>query len=101
MESIAPVMVDTDLDQYKGVRGYAFHEVVLAENQPEFQPLTVAVVHKMTVPVVSRWRPTAEELELLVQGADVMLTVITGGGGMQPVNLQIVARDRNPEVPVV
>jgi hypothetical protein len=98
MEAIQPVIIP---EADGSIEHYAFHEVVLAKDQPEYNPLPVAIVHKATVPVLSRWRPTAAELELLLQGADIVLQVTTLGGGFPPINLQVVPRDANARLAVV
>lgn len=100
MTAITPI-VYSDLDADKALQGYAYHTVILARDQHEYNVLEVAVVHKMTVPVISRWRLSPEELAIIMDGGDICLTIITGGGGHPPVNLQVVAQDKNPEVPVV
>lgn len=94
MESIKPIVGDGN-----GIGGYNFHEVTLAKDQ--HNPLQAAVIHKMTVPVLSRWRLSVEELELIMNGGEICLFVITGGNPFPPINLQVVAQDKNPEVPVV
>jgi hypothetical protein len=72
-------------------------EIVLAENQPQYEPLPVGVVlGRRDKPVTVRYRPTAEELQKLMEGADICLTQLTFGRGYAPINFQIVPRDEDP-----
>ena len=68
-----------------------------AKDQPEYKPLPV--IEKDDDPegrVISRWRPTAEELGKLLGGEDLYLEVLTFGNicrrcgqqtGLQPVKI--------------
>lgn len=65
-------------------------EIVLAENQPEYQNLPVAVYDAEGGPVlVSRWKFTEEERARIAAGEDLTLAVWTHGHLFQPVLLQV------------
>lgn len=50
------------------------HLVVFAKDQPQFKPLPAAVTDRGTV--ITEWEPTAGELELLLTGGRIRLTII-------------------------
>jgi len=63
-------------------------EVVIAKDQPEYLPLPAVVLNKAHgTPVMTRWRFTDEERELIKFGHDVVLTQLTFGHALQPVHL--------------
>lgn len=66
-------------------------EVTLAEDQPEFKPITVALWSDPTgaCGCLTRWRPSPEELTALLSGEDVFVAITTGGHPMQPVHVQV------------
>jgi hypothetical protein len=68
-------------------------EITLAENHPEYSPVTVAVYgdNRKLGPrtLLSRWTFTDEERARIAAGEDVFLGVITFGRPMQPVSLQV------------
>lgn len=87
MQAVSPVMPGSqDL------------EIVLAKNQPEYNPLPVMYLNTPSVPMISRWRLTEEEREMIRNGADIVLTQLTFGLQFRPVNLQIVAQDEMPQL---
>ena len=68
-------------------------EITIAEDQPEYLPLTVAVYgdNKDMGPrtLLSRWRPTDEERQAIAAGEDVYVGLVTFGQPMQPIIVQI------------
>lgn len=66
-------------------------EITLAEDQLEYSPLVVAPVlspegHQM---VVSRWRLDEAEKEMIANGEDIFLTILTFGHPPPPVGLRV------------
>lgn len=51
--------------------------VVLAEKQKEYEPLPC--IRTREGAIVTRWRPSEEDLRRLVRGEDVYLVVVVGG----------------------
>lgn len=67
------------------------HEITLAEEQPEYMPLTAAVYHhaEMQSPVLlTRWTFTPEERRRIAKGEDVYIGVLTFGKPLQPLLVQ-------------
>lgn len=66
-------------------------EVTIAANQDEYLELTGAVVtyEDGSVGVVTRWRLSEVEKFAIARGEDLYLTLLTGGGPMQPVCLEV------------
>lgn len=68
-----------------------FRELTIAKDQPEYFPLPALMD---TAPgnvglVVTRWRPSAEELAKLLAGEDVFLSIWTFNNPLQPVRLDV------------
>lgn len=61
--------------------------VIYAKDQPQYHPLAAAVSSEGVVR--TEWEPTSEELELLLQGGRVCLSVHTFGNALQPVRLEV------------
>lgn len=70
----------------------------LAEGQEEFETLPVAIVHDARVPVLTRWRLTPEDLQLVLEGADIVVQQLTYGNGFHPMCITVVPQDENPMV---
>lgn len=87
MTPISPVVV-----------GQEHNEIVFAKDQPEYTPLHVLMLKGDTRAVVSRWRLSVDDLIAINNGADIVLTQLTFGHPLQPVNFQIVPPDGVPEV---
>lgn len=86
----------TPVDPEITVEGWA--TITYAKDQPEYQPLPTLAERSGSYRVLSRWRPTAEELEKLLMGDDIYLEVVTFGNecrrcgqlaGLQPVILGV------------
>lgn len=88
MTPVSPVLPGTEI-----------REVVIAKDQPEYLPLPAVVLDKAPgMPVMTRWRLTDEERELVKFGHDIVLTQMTFGGPLQPVHLQVVHQNDVPTV---
>lgn len=74
-----PVEID------ESVNGYA--KVVYAKNQPQYRALPA--LRNAEGRVLSRWRPTLEELTKLIAGEDLYLEVLTFNQPLQPVILGV------------
>jgi hypothetical protein len=55
-------------------------------------------IDKPSIPIVTRWRLSPEERGMVSVGADIVLQQLTFGEPFQPVNLQVVFWDQQPEV---
>lgn len=87
----------TPIEITEQVEGWA--KVVYAKDQPEYQPLpTLRQVGTVEGRVLSRWRPTEDELIKLLAGDDLYLEVWTFNNecrrcgqqqGLQPVRLGV------------
>ncbi len=69
------------------------NEIVYAKDQPQYTPLPV--LRNEAGIVLSRWTLTDDEREAILAGADIMLSVHTFGGPLQPVRLEIAECDRD------
>lgn len=61
--------------------------MVYAENQPEYSPLPV--FRTPDGRVISAWRPTPKELELLNNGEAIYLTLHTFNTPLQPIMMTV------------
>jgi hypothetical protein len=68
-------------------------EVAVGEEQHEFKPVTAAIYgdnrEAGPVTLLTRWRPTQEELRLLLGGEDLYVALRTYGHPMQPLLVQV------------
>jgi hypothetical protein len=64
-----------------------FERVVLAKDQPEYNPLPI--MRNAEGVVISEWMPTAEELAGLVAGRPLRLMMLTFNHPFQPVLLTV------------
>ncbi len=66
-------------------------EITLAEDQPEYSPLVVAVYEtpQCVQLLLTRWRLEPGELARLNAGEDLYLSVMTFGQPLQPLRLQV------------
>lgn len=77
---------------------FKYHNVVFGKDQPEYVPLPAYVDQQdPTVPVLTCWEFTDEEIEQLVRTKQVWLRQLTFGGDIQPLAPQV----ENPFVQVV
>ncbi len=90
MESVTPII--------KGLESCEFN---LAEYQDEYHTLRALAFQTKGIPVMTRWRFSAEELQQLLEGADLVLTLMTFDHPFQPVHLQVCMPDGKPIIPIV
>lgn len=66
-------------------------EITLAEGQQEYMVLTAAQFNQpgMGGGLLTRWKPSAEELALLNAGEDVYVGLLTFGNPMQPIHVSV------------
>lgn len=76
------------------VPGLESHEVTYAKEQPEYLPLPS--LRSPAGKVMTRWEFTPEERELIADGADLYLTLWTFNQPLQPVQLEVHAKNPNP-----
>lgn len=65
------------------------HNVVFGEGQPEYLPLPAYVSEDPTVPVITCWEFTDEEIEELVRTKRLYLRQLTFGENLQPLAPQV------------
>lgn len=61
------------------------HNVVLAEDQPEYQPLPVHVIRQGQWPMTSCWKLTWRERIAVLFGKPLYIQQLTFGSALQPV----------------
>lgn len=66
-------------------------EVMLAEEQPEYLTVCVAMVTYTdgTQGIMTRWKLSDEEKAKIAAGEDIYLSLLTFGQPMQPITLEI------------
>lgn len=87
MHPVSPVMPQSTLP-----------EIILAETQDEYINLPAVRIRNDLGTVVTRWRLSEVDKALIESGADICLQQLTFGGKFQPVNLQVVPQDLDPEI---
>lgn len=67
------------------------HEEMLAQDQDEYLTVCVGLIPYVdgAIGAVTRWRLTDEEKQRIMEGEDLYLNLLTQGGGMQPVRLEV------------
>ena len=85
MDPVSPVMP-----------GSSEIEVVLGKDQPEYVALPAVYLDSIARPMITRWRLTDEERQMIHEGADVVLTQLTFRHPFQPVHLQVAYPDAMP-----
>jgi hypothetical protein len=68
-------------------------EHVFAADQPEYLPLPAVIVPGPNGEVITRWKMTDEEKELLAKGGDIYLSLWTFGKPLQPILLRVATAD--------
>lgn len=69
------------------------NEVVYAKDQPEYNKLPAIRLDCRQGEVITRWRPNAEELELLNRGESIFLHIWTFGDRLQPILIEVDTAD--------
>lgn len=69
------------------VEGLEFQEVVIAKNQPEYEPLRSLVTP--TGVVLTRWKLNEEQRDRISLGQDLYLEILTFGNPLQPLRLSV------------
>lgn len=70
----------------------------LAKDQEEYTPLPVAIVMDPRLPVLCRFRLSPEDLQAIMEGADIVVQQLTFGRGYHPLAVSIVPQEENPWV---
>ena len=77
-------------------------EIVLGEGQREYVPLPAVYLDTESCPMVTRWRLSDEEREMVAKGADIVLQQLVfrdkygRNNRFQPIHLQVVMPDAMP-----
>lgn len=87
MTSVSPV-----------VPGSEICEIVLGENQPEYIPLPALYLDTPERPMITRWRFSDEERDLIAGGADLVFQQLTFGHPYQPVMFEICMPKQTPDL---
>lgn len=69
------------------------NEQVYAKDQPEYNKLPAIRLDCRQGEVITRWRPNAEELELLNKGESLYLHIWTFGNRLQPILVEVDTAD--------
>ncbi len=69
------------------VKGLEKHEVVFAEDQPQYQPLPAIRAPHGTI--LTRWRFTEDERKQIATGADLYLEILTFNRPLQPLKFYV------------
>lgn len=64
-------------------------QVVFAETQSEYNPLPAIRLDSREGEVITRWKPSPEELAMLNAGESMYLSVWTFNHSLQPINLRV------------
>lgn len=73
-------------------------EIILGKGQKEYTPLPAVFVDSDERPMITRWRLDDHERNMIANGADVILQQLTFRCKFQPVNLQVVMPNENPNL---
>jgi hypothetical protein len=71
-------------------------ETVFGKDQPEYIPLPTVFLDQPNRPVITRWRPSEEERAKLAADGDIVMTLLTFWGPLQPSHLQVCLPDEDP-----
>lgn len=66
------------------VPGLEPYEIIIGENQPQYTPLPVLRGRGPMYAMMSRWKPTDEERQMIANGADIYISQQTFGHSFQP-----------------
>jgi hypothetical protein len=78
------------------IDGLEKYEVVLAKDQPEYNPLRVLPSLQHTGERMSRWTLTDKQREAVANGADIFIEILTFNGPMQPIRMAV-SDNPNPD----
>lgn len=79
-------MIAPEVEQ--GVAARPCHHVRIAEEQAEFKTVSAAIVWHdghQTLATLLAFRPSEDERARIAAGEDVYISLLTGGGPMQPI----------------
>ena len=71
------------------LKGLEQYEIILAKDQPQYEPLPALYTEGEEKRVITRWRFSDEEREEISKGADLILEQLTFGYPFQPVALGV------------
>lgn len=71
------------------VDGLEALEVIVGAGQPEYLPLRALRSNDPSYRFITRWTFTPAQRAAVAAGADLFLTILTAGRGVQPVALQV------------
>lgn len=80
------------------VPGLEPYELVLAKNQPEYNPLPVLRGKGPEYGMYSRWNLTPEEKEAIANGASIYLLQQTYGHHFQPSSIFVAHAEHNAQI---
>jgi hypothetical protein len=64
-----------------------FNQIIYAKEQPEYLPLPS--IRTLDGKVLTSWKPTEKELELLNSGSSVTIVLFTFGLPLQPILVEV------------
>lgn len=68
-------------------------EIVFSKNQPQYVPLPT--LRSRDGMVLSRWRLTDKERQAIIGGADILLSVMSFNGPVQPFRIEVAEHPRS------
>lgn len=71
------------------IKGLEEYEIVMAKDQPEYNPLRVLPGITREGERLSRWTLTEKQREAVASGADIFLELLTFNSPMQPVRMAV------------
>jgi hypothetical protein len=80
------------------VPGEELREVIYARDQREYLPLRTLRGSVTEVPVLSRWSPTPEQRQAIVEGKDIFLNLFTFGRPLQPIQMFVASDEDSTEI---
>ena len=78
------------------VDGLEQHEIVMAKDQPEYNPLRVLPGFSKEGERLSRWTLSPAQRDAIANGADIFLELLTFNQPMQPIRIAV-SDGLNPE----
>lgn len=77
--------IDVELKDERGLVGT---HVVFGKDQPEYFPLPALLFNDGNI--VTHWELSAEDLQKIVCGGKIQLTIMTYGRPLQPIRLEVI-----------
>jgi hypothetical protein len=63
--------------------------ITYAKNQPQYEPLPAYVEDSPMGTAITEWEPTSEERRLIINGANIRISVLTFKQPLQPLKVEV------------